>query len=147
MTAGPEHIAVLAAELPLFDNMTMAALGIDARHGYGIILARSLHAYAALEDGTPVAVWGACSDDFLDTREAHVWLLASRRAAARPYALASGAARFIRMALHRYGRLTTTVLTGLASDQRFIEWLGFTRDPKADFPGLGGVFLAYERRR
>lgn len=147
MPASHEHVAAVSAALRTQDRITVMACGLTAEGGYGLLLTRSMFAETALLDGEPAAMWGAAADSFMATDKAHLWMLVRRGVHRPPLAICRIAVRFIREMLAHYGRVTTTVLEGFVTDQRFIEWLGFKRCAADDIYLSGRLALAYSQER
>jgi hypothetical protein len=137
--ATEEHAAMLGRDLRAQD----LASGRNATDAVKDCMSVSRAAWAAVEDGRVVCLWGIVCPSLLGS-QAEIWLLCGRRIEAHVVPFLRQAREFVAEMQQQYPRLEANVAVRNRAALRFAGWLGFRR--MGEFTIDGHRFASFERR-
>lgn len=144
--AQPHHLPDIAANLRPTEAEIFGRLGEDPLAGLQDLLARSPMAGAGiLPSGRAGGVWGVMPTTLAGALGGYAWVVLTDMPVKPRHWIARHARVFLDEAQTVYGALRTVMPPGAEADMRWIEWLGFRREPSADVIVGGGRLLGFVR--
>lgn len=122
-----------------------AASGRDPVEAVSLCMEASRAAWAAVEGGRVICLWGVCCPSLLGST-AELWLLGSRRLEDYPLQFLRHAREFVAEMQQQYPRLEINVHVKYRRALRFARWLGFDRRGEFTIDGHKFASFAWERR-
>lgn len=130
--ASIEHAMYLALNLRDEDRAEITLFGIEPVPALIQSIRGSVEAWAALENGVPVAVWGVAAWTLIGGVGCP-WLLTGRGVERHRKFFLNENRRWLKHVLTIFPRLETLVDARYARAIRWLQWLGFTVRPGVPF--------------
>lgn len=123
--ADASHVPHLADTMRPGDAAEVRAQGLSPSEALMESLDRSTHAWTALSDGLPIAMWGVRSEDIL-APGAVVWCLTGQGVENHKVAFLRHSRAFVKHLRNTYYDAWNIVDSRYEGALRWVEWLGFT---------------------